>query len=107
MIGVPSEASRIVMRSLDPRIPLAHKIEPHEEASYSQLVIKKLLDEIATNGVYWSSGVINKERVAKLKKRKIIVYGGPVVTATEMRQLRDECKTDGVITEYPDLLSTI
>jgi glycerophosphoryl diester phosphodiesterase len=36
MIGVPSEASRIVMRSLDPRIPLAHKIEPHEESMYSR-----------------------------------------------------------------------
>jgi glycerophosphoryl diester phosphodiesterase len=103
MIGVPSDASRVVMRSLDPRIPLAHKIEPHE----SSIIKPTLIDELNTDAVFWNPTVITKERVARLKKRHIVVYAGPVVTATEMRRLRDECKVDGVVTEYPDLLSTI
>ncbi|HEY3329910.1 MAG TPA: glycerophosphodiester phosphodiesterase [Capsulimonadaceae bacterium] len=103
MVGVPSEPSRVVLRSLDPNIPIAHKIEPHETSGFKADIISQL----ATDAVFWPANLITKERVAKLKAKDIIVYAGPANTSQEMRRLRNECKVDGIITEFPDLLKTI
>ncbi len=103
MVAVPSDGSKIVLRSLDPTIPIAHKIEPHE----TSLFTPKLIDSLSTDAVYWAPKLITKERVAKLRAKDIITYTGPINTATEMRRLRDECKVHGIVTEFPDVLATI
>lgn len=103
MLAVPTDGAKVVLRSLDPRLPIAHKIEPNDVDSFSP----KLIDSLNTDGVYWPSKLITPDRVAKLLKKEIAVYAGPVSTPQEMRRLRDECKVTGVVTEFPDILATI
>ncbi|MDR3708877.1 MAG: glycerophosphodiester phosphodiesterase [Capsulimonadaceae bacterium] len=103
MLAAPSDASKVILRSLDPRLPIAHKIEPNDVESFSP----KIIDTINTEGVFWPAKLITKERVARLIKKEVLVYAGPVSASQEMRRLRDECKVHGVVTEFPDVLATI
>lgn len=103
MVAVPSDGSRQILRSLDPRLPIAHKIDPSETASFRS----SLLDTIAVEGVFWPAPLITKERVAKLAKRDIVVYAGPAYLAQDMRRLRTECKVHGIVAEFPQLLAAI
>ena len=103
MIAAPTNASKVILRSLDPRLPIAHKVEPNEIEEFKPSII----DSLNTDGVYWPAKLITKERVARLIKKEIIVYAGPASTASEMRRLRDDCKVHGVVTDFPDILATI
>ena len=103
VVAVPNEASRVIFKSLDPRIPLAHKIEPHDLASF----VPSIVNTLQTDAVFWPPKLVTPERVAKLHSKKVVVYSGPVATPEEMRRLRDTCKVDGIVTDYPDLLSSI
>jgi glycerophosphoryl diester phosphodiesterase len=101
LVASPDETSRAIIRGLDPRIPLAHVLKA-EDASK---VNAKLLGEIDTRAVTWHHRLITPAVVKVLHAREIQVYAGPVDLSEDMRRMRDVCGVDGIITNFPDVLS--
>ena len=95
------EASRQTLRSLDPRIPLAHTLGPEDGVA----VTAGLLAGLDTDAVVWHSRLLTLPIVKVLHLREIVVYGWQVDLRDEMLRLRDGCGVDGLVTNLPDLLA--
>jgi glycerophosphoryl diester phosphodiesterase len=101
LLVVPgSDASKTVMRSMDPRIQLAHRFPADQTAK----ITGDMLMSMDCQAVVWPSAIISEQVVKTLKDRGIVVYSGPVVLGDEMRRLRNVCGVDGILTPAPDLL---
>jgi len=97
------DASRQTLRSLDPRIPLAHTLAPEDDVS----VDARLLASLDTDAVTWHSRLLTPAIVRVLHLREIVVYGWQVDLRDEMLRLRKTCAVDGIVTNLPDLLATL
>ncbi len=103
LIATDSDVSRQVLRSLNPRLPLAHRFRMDHQAE----ITPKLLHSLDTHAVVWPSSVITRNLCRILKAKGTLVYAGGVNLAHEMRRLTAECGIDGISTRYPDLLLTL
>ncbi len=103
MLTIESDASRTIMRSLDPKLPIAHRFKHDETAK----IDASLLSSLDVQAVVWPSAVLRPELVKTLTASGVIVYAGVVQLAQEMRRLVDICGVDGIVTPYPDLLLTM
>ncbi len=97
--GAP-DASRQILRGLDPRIPLSLTLE-------TAAITEKRLSEVNTDAVTWHHRLVTPEVVTALRRREILVYAWTVNLSEEMRRLRHVCHVDGIITDAPDLLKRI
>lgn len=95
------EPSRQILRSLDPRIPLAHTLALEDHA----FVDARLLATLDTDAVTWHSRLLTPAVVKVLHLREIVVYGWQVDLRDEMLRLREACGVDGIVTNLPDLLA--
>lgn len=101
LVATSDETSRTIIRGLDPRIPLSHSLRAEDSAK----VNAKLLGEIDTAAVTWHFRLITPAVVKVLRARGIRVFCWPVDLAEDMRRMRDTCVVDGIITNFPDVLS--
>lgn len=101
LVAPVDDTSRTILRGLDPRIPVAHTLKAEEAAK----VNAKLLSELDTKAVLWHYRLITPAVVKVLHAREIQVYAWPVDLSEEMRRMRDVCGVDGIITNFPDVLS--
>jgi len=95
--------SRQMLRSLDPRIPLAHTLAPEDHVS----IDAQLLAGLDTDAVTWHSRLLTPPIVKVLHLREIVVYGWQVDLRDELLRLRDACAVDGIVTNRPDLLAAL
>ena len=98
VVVTTNDASRTVMRSMDPKLTLAHRFR----MDHAKIGGKLLLD-LDADAVVWPGPEITVEIANTLKERGIAIYGGPVVLGEEMRRLRNKCCVDGVVTPCPEL----
>lgn len=103
VVALPTETSRLLFRGLSPMVPTAHKIDSTKIGQ----VDSKTVSEVKAEVVFWHQKALNPDRVASFHKRDIVVYGGPANLAHDMRFLNEECEVDGIVTDFPDLLSSI
>jgi glycerophosphoryl diester phosphodiesterase len=102
LVVTSSDASRAVMRSMDPRIPLAHRLRTdHEKITGAKLL------SLDVDAVVWPGQSITPEITKTLKERGIAVYACPVFLGEEMRRLRDQCGVDGIVTPHVELLMSV
>lgn len=94
-------ASRHTLRSLDPRLPLAHTLGYEDHVA----VDAPLLAGLDTDAVAWHSRLLSPLIVKVLHLREIVVYGWQVDLRDEMLRLRDGCHVDGIVTNLPDVLA--
>ncbi len=97
------EASRQMLRSLDPRIPLAHTLSPEDNLP----IDARLLAHLNTDAVVWHSRLLTPPVVKVLHLREIVVYGWQVDLRDEMLRLRETCAVDGIVTNLPDVLAAL
>ncbi len=98
LVAIADNASRRILRGLDPRIPLSHALDEGKPPD------AKLLATIDTDAVTWHGSRVTPAIVRVLNQREIQVYAGPADLAEEMRRLRNDCRVDGILTNAPDLL---
>ena len=103
MVVTSSDSSRTVMRSMDPKIRVAHRFGMDHHAK----ITGDLLMSIDADAVVWPGPAITPEIARTLKDRGLAVYGGPVVLGDEMRRLRNKCGVDGIVTPCPELLLSL
>ncbi len=103
LISTDSDVSRQILRSLNPKLPLAHRFRMDHQAELTA----KLLLGLDTDAVVWPSQMISRNLCRLLKAKGIMVYASGVNLAHEMRRLTAECGIDGISTRYPDLLITL
>jgi glycerophosphoryl diester phosphodiesterase len=96
------EGSRVIMRGLDPRIPLGMSLE----VSNTKAINAKFLSEIDTDAVTWHHRWISPPIVQILHKREILVFAGPTDVPEDMRKMR-AAEVDGIFTNYPEILRKI
>lgn len=96
-------ASRQILRSLDPDIPLSLSLDAGAKPSLTA----RILAEIDTEAVTWHHALITRPIVAALRERGIVVYTWTVDKKADMLRLRDECGVDGIITNTPELLASL
>lgn len=96
-------ASRQMIRSLDPRIPLSVSLAPEA----APMIDASLLAALDTDAVTWPSRTLTPAIVKILRLREIAVYGWEVDLREEMLRLRDTCRVDGIVTNLPDMLHTL
>jgi glycerophosphoryl diester phosphodiesterase len=101
LLTCSTENSRLVFRSLDPNIPLAHRFTSDAVANVGMDTLGQITQ---CDAVLWPAKLMTQSLVQGLKKKGVIVYAGPVNLMAEMRRLRDECGVDGILTPYIDLL---
>ena len=101
LIATSDETTRTIIRGLDPRIPLSHTLKAEDAAK----VNAKLLGEIDTKAITWHFRLITPAIVKVMHARQIKVYAWPVDLSEDMRRMRDVCGVDGIITNFPDVLS--
>ncbi|MEO7719018.1 MAG: glycerophosphodiester phosphodiesterase [Capsulimonas sp.] len=95
--------SRVILRGLDPRIPLGHTLGFGEGARINA----KLLADLDVDAVTWHHRLITGPIANILHLRDIRVYGLHADLAEDIRRLRDACKVDGIITSAPDLTRAV
>ena len=103
LIAGAGDTSRRILRSLDPRIPLAHTLGMDEGAK----ITPRLLLELDTEAVTWHHRLLTPERVDFLRRREILVYALGVELSEDMRRMHHVCGVDGIITSSPDMLKMI
>lgn len=96
-------ASRATLRSLDPRLPLAHTLGAGDRVS----ITSGLLAGLDTDAVVWHSRLLTAPIVKVLHLREIAVYGWQVDLRDEMLRLRETCGVDGIVTNLPDVLAAL
>ncbi len=99
-VASPDDTTRTIMRGLDPRIPLAHTLRAEDVGK----IDAKLLGGLDVQAVTWYHKLITPAVVNVLRARNIQVFGWTVDLAEDMRRLRDTCRVDGIITNFPDIL---
>ena len=100
LVAGASEASRRLLRGLDPRIPLSLTLD----FEAAPPVDAKLLAEVDTDAVTWHHRLLTPAIVKVLHLRGILVYAWTVDLVDDMRRLRD-MGVDGIITNSPDVLT--
>ena len=103
LVAGADDASRKILRGLDPRIPLSLTLDVEQAARISA----KLLAELDTEAVTWNYRLLKPPLVEILHRRGILVYAWTVDLSEDMRRMRDACKVDGIITNCPDLLKNL
>lgn len=103
LVAGADDASRRIIRNLDPRIPLSLTLDVEHAARINA----KLLSELDTDAVTWHHRLIKPPLVEILHRRGIAVYAWTVDLSEDMRRMRDACKVDGIITNCPDLLKNL
>ncbi len=96
-------ASRQMLRSLDPRIPLSTSPAPEDRT----VMDAARLAALDTDAVTWPSRLLAPAIVKVLHLREILVYGWEVDLREEMLRLRDTCGVDGIVTNLPDMLHAL
>jgi glycerophosphoryl diester phosphodiesterase len=96
-----SPYSRVLIRHLDPAIPLSLSLGAEWQARLNDAVI----DAIDTDAVTWHHSLITPERVARLHERGLFVYAWTVDDVATMRRVVD-AGVDGVITNRPELFAS-
>lgn len=103
VVSGADDTSRKILRGLDPRIPLSLTLDVEQAAR----IDARLLAELDTEAVTWHHRLLKSPLVDILRRRGIIVYAWTVDLAEDMRRMRNACKVDGIITNFPDLLRTL
>ena len=102
LVAGASEASRRILRGLDPRIPLSLTRDPDGTTP----IDARLLAEVDTDAVTWHHRLLTPAIVKVLHLRGILVYAWTADLTEDMRRLRD-MGVDGIITNAPDLLHSL
>ncbi len=103
LVAGAGDVSRRILRSLDPRIPLAHTLGMDEGAK----ITPRLLLDLDTEAVTWHHRLLTPERVDFLHRREILVYALGVELSEDMRRMHHVYGVDGIITSSPDMLKMI
>lgn len=103
LVAGADDASRRILRGLDPRIPLSLSLD-YDQASR---INPKFLADLDTDAVTWNHRLLKPQLVEVLRRRGIVVYAWTVDLAEDMRRMREVCKVDGIITNCPDLLKRL
>lgn len=103
LIAGADDASRKILRGLDPRIPLSLTLDVEQAASINA----KLLAELDTEAVTWNYRLLKPALVDILHRRGILVYAWTVDLTDDMRRMRDVCHVDGIITNCPGVLKNL
>ncbi len=102
LVAGAGEASRRILRGLDPRIPLSLTLDMDEAA----LITSQLLLELDTEAVTWHHRLLTLTIVDILHRRDILVYAWTVDLTEDMRRML-QCRVDGIITNSPDMLKSL
>ena len=102
LIAGAGDASRRILRGLDPRLPLSHTLEMEDSA----LITSHLLLELDTEAVTWHHRLLTPQIVEILHRRDILVYAWNVELTEDMRRMQT-CRVDGIVTSSPDRLQQI
>lgn len=103
LVAGAGDASRRILRSLDPRIPLSLTLDVEQK----HLITPALLLDLDTEAVTWHYRLLTPELVDILHRRDKLVYAWTVDLSEDMRRMRHVCKVDGIISNSPDMLRKI
>ena len=103
LVAGAGDASRRILRSLDPRIPLSLTLDFDQK----RLITPALLLGLDTEAVTWHHRLLTPELVDILHRRDKLVYAWTVDLSEDMRRMRHVCKVDGIITNSPDMLAKL
>lgn len=103
IVVCPNANSQLIMRSMDPNIPLGHRFAMDHTAA----LVPCFVDDLDVDAVFWPMRLLKEATIGKLKARGIAVYASQVNLAQEMRTLIVERGVDGILTPYPELLLTV
>lgn len=103
LIAGAGDASRRILRGLDPRLPLSHSLDIGDAA----LITPRLLLELDTEAVTWHHRLLTPELVQILHRRDILVYATNTELTEDMRRMHHVCRVDGIVTSSPDMLKQI
>jgi glycerophosphoryl diester phosphodiesterase len=102
LITGAGEASRKILRALDPRIPLSHSLDLENAPA----AMASLLAEIDTEAVTWHPKLLTPGVVKVFQKRRIACYAWEADLLEEMRRLRD-IGVNGIVTNFPEFSSIL
>lgn len=102
LVAGASDASRRLLRGLDPRIPLSLTLD----FETAPPIDAKMLAGIDTDAVTWHYRLLSPAIVKVLHLRGILVYAWTVDLVEDMRRLR-EMEVDGIITNIPSALHAL
>ncbi len=103
LVAGAGDASRRILRGLDPRIPLSLTLDMDEAA----LITPQLLLELDTEAATWHHRLLTPQIVDILHRRDILVYAWTVDLTEDMRRMIEVCRVDGIITNSPDMLKQL
>ena len=103
LIAGAGDASRRILRGLDPRIPLSHTLGIEDGTQ----ITPRLLLKLDTEAVTWHHRLLTPELVEILHRRDILVYATNTELTEDMRRMCDICRVDGIVTSSPDMLKQI
>jgi len=103
LVAGAGDASRRILRSLDPRIPLSLTLDIDQK----HLITPALLLHLDTEAVTWHHRLLTPELVDILHRRDKLVYAWTVDLSEDMRRMRHVCKVDGIISNSPDMVRKI
>lgn len=103
LIAGAGDASRRILRGLDPRIPLSHTLGIEDGIQ----ITPRLLLKLDTEAVTWHHRLLTPELVEILHRRDILVYATNTELTEDMRRMCDICRVDGIVTSSPDMLKQI
>ena len=103
LVAGAGDASRRILRGLDPRIPLSLTLDMDD----GPLITSRLLLELDTEAVTWHHRLLTPQLVEILHRRDILVYAWTVDLTEDMRRMIEICRVDGIITNSPDMLKSI
>ncbi len=103
LIAGAGDASRRILRGLDPRLPLSHSLDIGDAV----LITPRLLLELDTEAVTWHHRLLTPELVQILHRRDILVYATNTELTEDMRRMHHVCRVDGIVTSSPDMLKQI
>lgn len=103
LVAGAGEASRRILRGLDPRIPLSLTLDMDQ----GDLITPAFLLALDTEAVTWHHRLLTPVLVEVLHRRDILVYAWTVDLSEDVRRMRDVCKVDGLITNSPDQTANI
>lgn len=103
LVAGAGEASRRILRGLDPRIPLSLTLDMDQ----GDLITPASLLALDTEAVTWHHRLLTPALVEVLHRRDILVYAWTVDLSEDVRRMRDVCKVDGLITNSPDQTANV
>ena len=103
LVAGAGDASRRILRGLDPRIPLSLTLDMDQ----GDLITPAFLLALDTEAVTWHHRLLTPVLVEILHRRDILVYAWTVDLSEDVRRMRDVCKVDGLITNSPDQTANV